>query len=170
MLREQDDLYISHLVYQMILAGKIFVAPVCADYEDWGTLRDWNRFKSQYATIFIDLDGVLVINSAEYFEPLWGQTEGIDANIRVLNQLYDSNRVQVVITTSRKESAREITIQQLKRIGVQFHQLVLGLNHGKRIIVNDYAQSNPFKSCDAVNIARDADELRTMLESTFKFE
>ena len=39
-------------------------------YSDWGTLEDWNKYKSEYKTIFTDLDGVLVENSAEYFEPM----------------------------------------------------------------------------------------------------
>ena len=158
-------LYISHIIYQMLLENKAFSAAICTDYSDWGTLKDWNRFKSGFGTLFVNLDGTLVRNSGEYFEPLWGSTEGIKENIEAINRLYDSGKVQIIITSSRKEEARELTLQQLKREGVRYHQILSGLNHGKQIVVNDYARSNPFKSCDAVNIARDSADLNEMLEA-----
>lgn len=158
-------LYLSHIIYQMLLENKAFSAAVCSEYSDWGTLKDWNRFKSGFGTLFVDLDGTLVRNSGEYFEPIWGHTDGIKENIQAVNQLYDSGRVQIVVTTSRKEEARALTLQQLDREGVRYHQILFGLNQGKRIIVNDYDRSNPFKSCDAVNIARDSADLSEMLEA-----
>ncbi len=159
------NLYISHIIYQMLLENKAFSAAVCSEYSDWGTLKDWNRFKSGFGTLFVDLDGTLVVNSGEYFEPLWGTTEGIKENIQAINRLYDSGKVQIIITTSRKEEARDLTLQQLTREGVRYHQIFFGLNNGKRIVVNDYDRSNPFKSCDSVNIARDSADLSEMIEA-----
>lgn len=159
-----DNLYLSHIIYQMLLDRKAFCAAVASDYSDWGTLKDWNRYKSQFGTVFIDLDGTLVRNSGAYFEPVWGSTEGLKENIRAINQLYDSGKVQIIVTTSRREEAREITLQQLKKEGLRFHQILFGLYHGKRVLVNDYARSNPYKSCDAVNIARNSEDLGEMLE------
>jgi hypothetical protein len=154
----------------MILDDKAFSAPLCADYADWGTLKDWNRYKSQFGTLFVDLDGVLVRNSAEYFEPMWGQTDGIAENIRIINRLYDGGKVQIIITTSRKEGFRDATLKQLERVGMRYHQIIFGLNHGRRIVINDYARSNPYKSCDAVNIARNATNLSEMLEAALQIE
>jgi hypothetical protein len=159
------SLYLSHIIYRMLLDNKAFSAAVCSDYSDWGTLKDWNRYKAQFGTLFVDLDGTLVRNSGEHFEPVWGKTGGIKENIEAVNRLYNSGKVQVIITTSRKEEARQITLQQLEHEGVRYHQILFGLNHGKRIVVNDYARSNPFKSCDSVNIARDSADLGEMLEA-----
>ena len=64
-----SELYISHIIYQQLLDGVTFKAQKVERYSDWGTLEDWNKYKSEYKTIFTDLDGVLVENSAEYFEP-----------------------------------------------------------------------------------------------------
>ena len=166
-LAGHGDLHVSHLVQQMITENSRFTALPCAEYADWGTLEDWNRYKAEFGTLFIDLDGVLVENSAEYFEPFWGQTSGIAGNICAVNRLYDSGRVQVIITTSRKESARDVTRQQLERVGVRFHQVIFGLNHGMRIVVNDYARSNPYPTCDALNIARNSSDLAEMLKAWF---
>jgi cupin superfamily acireductone dioxygenase involved in methionine salvage len=115
----------------------------------------------------VDLDGTLIRDSGEYFEPVWGKTDGIKENIQAINRLYDGGKVQIIVTTSRKEEARQLTIQQLEREGLRYHQIVFGLNHGKRIVVNDYSRSNPFKSCDSVNIAHDSAELDEMLEALF---
>ncbi|MBS0209192.1 MAG: hypothetical protein JSS27_09580 [Planctomycetes bacterium] len=169
-LSHLDQLYISHVIYEMILRSRAFSAVICSDYADWGTLRDWNRYKSQFATLFIDVDGTLVKNSGEFFAPMWGSTAGIRENIQVTNRLFDSGKVQIILTTSRKEEFRDVTLAQLQREGVKFHQILFGLNHGKRVVVNDYAKTNPFKSCDAVNIARDSTDLNEMLESVLQME
>jgi hypothetical protein len=47
---------------------------------------------------------------------------------------------------------------------------VFGLNQGKRIVVNDYAPTNPYKSCDALNIARDSADLTEMLEAVLHID
>lgn len=164
------NLYISHIIYQMLLENKAFSAAVCSEYSDWGTLKDWNRYKSQFGTLFVDLDGTLVRNSGEYFEPVWGETDGIKENIEAINRLYESGKVQIIVTTSRKEEARQLTMQQLEREGLRYHQIIFGLNHGKHIVVNDYARSNPFKSCDSINIARDSADLGELLEALFHNE
>ena len=42
----------------------------------------------------------------------------------------------------------------------------MGLNHSKRIIINDYSNSNPYKSCDAINLKRNADDLKEILRES----
>ena len=169
-LSDQNDLYVSHIIYRMLLQNRAFLAVVCSGYEDWGTLKDWNRYKEQFGTIFIDLDGVLVGNSGEFFHPVWGETEGISENIESINRLHASGKVQVIITTARRELYRERTIKQLEKYGIKYDQIIFGLMHGQRIIINDYAKTNPYKSCDAINIARNSTELSDMLESVFSIE
>ncbi len=164
-LQHHTDLYISHLIYAMLLDGVVFRRRFVTDYLDWGTLREWDHYKRQYSTLFVDLDGTLVVNSGRYTRPGWGETEGIAENIAALNALYDTGKVQIVIITARTPNYRDITIAQLERVGVKYHQLIDALVHGRRIIVNDYARSNPYRSCDAINIARDSSDLHAMLEA-----
>ena len=164
-LEHNDDLYISHLIYAMLLDGVVFRQRFVTGYLDWGTVREWDHYKRQYSTLFVDLDGTLVVNSGRYTQPGWGETAGIAENIATLNALYDTGKVQIVIITARTPNYRDITIAQLARCGVKYHQLIDGLVHGRRIIVNDYARTNPYRSCDAINIARDSTDLHAMLEA-----
>lgn len=166
LLKTSDNLYVSHIIYAMMLAGSQFRIRTITEYDDWGTLPDWNRYKSQYSTLFVDLDGTLVYNSSQYGSPKWGETSGIEGNIRAVNALYDSGKVQVILTTSRSEGFRAATMAQLTRVGLKYHNILFGMLHGKRVIVNDYAATNPYKSCEAINLKRDSDDLCQMLEES----
>ncbi len=167
-LSHESNLYLSHVIYSMILADHNFFARECTNYLDWGTLDDWMSFCRQYGAVFVDLDGTLVQNSAEFFDPIWGSTPGIAANIKAVNALYDSGKVRVVITTSRHASSREVTIAQLQREGIKYHEILFGMNHGKRLLINDFAKTNPYPSCEAVNIARNSADLAELIKGFFK--
>ena len=39
------------------------------------------------------------------------------------------------------------------------------MNHGRRLIVNDFATTNPYRSCDAINIARNSNQLQAYLKA-----
>jgi hypothetical protein len=169
-LASEPNLYLSHLIFKMLLEDCTFHALPVGDYLDWGTVRDWSRFKSEYLCIMTDLDGCLVENSAQHFPPIWGETRAIRENVDVLNKLYDSGLVQVIITTSRKESFRDRTIAQLQREGIKYHSIIFGLLHGKRVLVNDYSKTNPYPSSVAINLKRNSDELSSLLESVIGLE
>lgn len=164
-LEEKQDLFISHIIFKMILDGAEFRELRVSEYSDWGTLTDWNRYKEGFATLFIDIDGVLVFNSGEYFEPKWGETQAINENIEVINQLYKSGKVHIILTTSRSSKYKEETINQLKREGILYHQILFDLLHAKRIIINDYSPTNPYKSADAINLKRDSNVLKELLSN-----
>jgi hypothetical protein len=164
-LSSKPILYLSHIVYSMILDGHAFSALPCSEYIDWGTIEEWDSYKKAFATIFVDLDGTLVNSSSEYFEPRWGTTKGIKENIEALNRLYDSGMVKIIIATSRKEKYREVTVEQLDREGINYHQIIFDLcAGGKRIVVNDYSTTNAYRTCEAINLPRDSSGLSIMLK------
>jgi hypothetical protein len=168
-LSHEPDLYLSHIIFDMILNDVTFSCSDVTDYVDWGTIKEWQAYTRQYSTLFIDLDGTMVRNSGQHAIPQWGQTEGIQPNIEAVNHLYNSGKVEVIITTSRKEAFRAVTLAQLERVGLKYHNIIFGLPHGRRIVINDYAPSNPFKSCDAINIKRNSPDLKEMLEESIGF-
>lgn len=166
-LAGRPGLYLSHVIESMRAGGRRFRAVPVAGYSDWGTLEEWDRYKRAFATLFVDLDGTVVKSSAGFFEPLWGETDALPGAVEALNRLQDEGRAQVILTTSRPPSARRRTEAQLRRLGLRFHSVVYGLLHARRVVVNDYAATNPYPSAEAMNLPRDSDALAALLKGSF---
>ena len=159
-----DKLFLSDIIKRMILDGIEFKPCEVKDYIDWGTKEDWFEYVRNYKTLFIDLDGTLVKSSGKHTPPYWGETEAIKENVDFVNKLYDTGKVYVIITTARDKEAKDVTLQQLKREGIKYHDIILGLYHSNRTIINDYGTSSPYPTCDAVNIVRNSNELERFLK------
>ena len=157
------EIYVSHIIHQQLLDGCQFKINPTKDFLDWGTVSDWNEYKDQYKTIFTDLDGVLVKNSGQYFEPIWGSTEAIQKNVDWINHMHDSGTCRVIITTSRKSSFRKETLDQLSGLGIKYHDIIFDLPHGERILINDYAPTNSNPAARSVNIKRNSEELGDLI-------
>ena len=155
--------YISNVIYQCILDKKLFKAQAVKNYNDWGTLEDWERYKRSFATLFIDMDGVICQHSASHFPPYYGETGPLTENLEILKELQSTGKFQIIITTARNEKYRATTEEQLKTFGLKYDYLLMGMQHSKRIIINDYSKSNPYKSCDAINLKRNAEDLKDIL-------
>ncbi len=148
----------------MLSDGHIFKAIETFNYVDWGTKEDWFNYVRQYKTLFVDLDGTLVKSSGKYTPPFWGETESIKKNAEFLNELYDTGKVYIIITTARSSSAETETLKQLEREGIKYHNIIFDLFHANRTIINDYGTSNPYPTCDAVNLVRNSNELERFLK------
>ena len=160
-LQDMDgECYISHIIFEMMLSGSTFYGTKTTDFKDWGTLDAWNKYKSQYKCLFVDIDGTLITNSSHHFPPYVGSGEPIENNIDFLAELHEQGKTKIVLTTSRPEKFRQLTIMELQTKGIPFDELVMGLPHCQRVIINDFARSNPYPSCKAINIPRNTDDLK----------
>ena len=155
----EEECYVSHIIFEMMLNGHTFSALESNNYKDWGTIDEWKRYKETYKTIFCDIDGTLITNTSHQFPPFIGEGSPIQKNIDYLNGLYSYGRTYIVLTTSRPERCRQITINELEYKGIKYHNLLMGLPHSQRVLVNDFADSNPYPSCVAFNIPRNTDNL-----------
>tara|TARA_Y100001963_G_scaffold102806_1_gene141492 strand:- start:338 stop:1405 length:1068 start_codon:yes stop_codon:yes gene_type:complete len=160
-LSEEENLYLSHIIGYMINDGFEFLPVLVSEYVDWGTKEDWFSFVRNYRTLFVDLDGTLVESSGKYIPPYWGDTNAITENVNFLNSLYDTGKVYIIITTSRSSKGKwkSKTLQQLAKEKIKYHDIIFDLPHCSRTIINDYGSSNPYPTCDAVNIVRNSTEL-----------
>lgn len=43
-----NEIYVSNVIFKMILEGKIFFERETEDFIDWGTQKDWDYFKNNY--------------------------------------------------------------------------------------------------------------------------
>jgi len=163
-LQDMDgECYISHIIFEMMLSGSTFYGTKTTDFKDWGTLDAWNKYKSQYKCLFVDIDGTLITNSSHHFPPYTGSGEPIEDNIDLLAELHEQGKAKIILTTSRPERLRQLTIQELQTKRIPFDDLVMGLPHCQRIIINDFARSNPYPSCSAINIPRNENNLTEFL-------
>jgi len=163
-LENDENLYISHIIFKMILENRVFLNKESTNYLDFGTKKEWDNVKKSYSSFFVDIDGVLIKNSGEFCGPKWGDAPGIKENIDVINKLFNGGKTQIILTTSRKSEYKEKTIKQLEKEGIKYHQIIFDLPHAKRVIVNDYSNTNPYKSCDSINLKRDSADLANMIE------
>ena len=163
-LQDMDgECYISHIIFEMMLSGSTFYGTKTTDFKDWGTLDAWNKYKSQYKCLFVDIDGTLITNSSHHFPPYTGSGEPIEDNIDLIAELHEQGKAKIILTTSRPERLRQLTIQELQTKGIPFDDLVMGLPHCQRIVINDFARSNPYPSCSAINIPRNENNLTEFL-------
>ena len=151
----EGEFFISNVIDIMIDNNHIFHPMECTNLKDWGTFDDWINYKKLRSAYFFDIDGVIYENGSEFWEPKWGENKVmIDAKNKI-NELFNSGN-QIILTTSRPEKLREITINQLNRDGVLYHQLVMGIFHGTRYLINDYSDTNPYPAVKAINTKRDS--------------
>ena len=167
-LENSSSLYVSHIIYKMLIDGVPFESSGVSEFIDWGTLKEWNRFRKEFATLFIDIDGCVVKNSGQFFSPIWGQTQAIQENVDYINQLFESGKTHIVLSTSRSKVFADVTHEQLESIGLKYHDIIFNLPHAKRILINDYSGSNPYPSAIAINLDRDSQKLPHLLNSIFE--
>ena len=161
------EIYISHIIFQQILDGKQFNIEQASNFKDWGTIEDWNQYKKQYKTLFIDIDGVLVENSGEFIGKIWGTTNDIKKNKEYINKLYNTGKVRIILTTSRKSSYKCQTIDQLNLLDIKYHDIIFDLLHCQRIIINDFSDTNAYPTAKSINIPRNNNNLEQYLKENF---
>lgn len=161
------ELAVSDIIWLKMVDPSVttppFVSIPARNYEDWGTLPTWRAYCDSFKTLFVDIDGTLMKNSGQYFTPTWGTTQALPQNVAYLNELHATGRVCIILVTSRLERFREKTVAQLKEHGVKYDQLLMGMLHAKRVMINDYAPTNPFPAAAAVNLGRNQENLREMM-------
>jgi hypothetical protein len=156
--------YVSDIVRGAIDLGVIFKAVEAGYFDDWGTIEDWLRYINGFATIFIDFDGVLVKNSNRLaLKNDWSAFEPIRENCDALLSRYQAGKTEIVVTTARDESYRPKIIAFLNNMGISSFKLVTGLQHNKRILINDFAESLPFPSALGISIPRDSSTLSSYI-------
>jgi hypothetical protein len=161
-LESYGEIYISHVIFEMILSGSMFKGVKVDQYKDWGTYEDWIDYIDRYKCIFVDIDGVLLTNTSPHFSNL-GQGSPIEENISLLNSLRSKGQTTIILTTSRSENYRDLTEKELSEKGMGYDRLIMGLPHCQRIIINDFAESNPYPSCFAINLERNSATLNKYL-------
>ena len=158
------EIYISHIIFNMLLDGKSFITHEASKYIDWGTERDYKDYCKKFLTIFCDVDGVLLENGSKFGPKGW-ETKCIKKNVEFFANLQNEGKLYFIVTTSRPKSEVPYIKEQLKKLGLDVDRFITDLPHSKRVLVNDFSKSNPYPSAISINIERDSEELSSYLKS-----
>jgi ribonucleotide monophosphatase NagD (HAD superfamily) len=99
-------------------------------------------------TIFLDIDGTLIEHSGNLTEQFTKTPKLLKGTLEKLSE-WDQKGYNIILTTGRRESVRDITIKQLAELGIFYDQLIMGIGGGARYIIND---KKPDGSCYAYSI------------------
>lgn len=151
------EIFLSHIIAHLIGRGdSVFHYAEANGYEDYGTLEDWRKVLNRHATYFFDVDGIVFENSGKYGSTNWSNNKQvINENLMIIKKLADQGS-QIFFTTSRTEEYIQPLVDALKHYKIGYKNIITGCHHAPRIIVNDFANSNPFPSCQAVSIPRNS--------------
>ncbi len=110
---------------------------------------------SRPKTIFCDLDGTLVkhSNPIDIQDPYFELQVLPGVHEKLIE--WDTRGYHVVITTGRKESARDATVKQMQRAGINYDQLIMGFGGGDRILINDRKKDSNRDTAYVINLTRD---------------
>jgi len=113
---------------------------------------------SRPKTIFCDLDGTLTEH------PNSGNNDitryDLEQNMKVLPGTkeklweWDGKGYNIIITTGRKEGMRKSTEEQLRKAGIIYDQLVMGIGGGDRVLINDKKPDGRV-AASVINLNRD---------------
>jgi hypothetical protein len=162
LINDTKELYISNVIDYLILNNEIFVEREVKNYINVGTSKEWFDFNNK-PTIFCDIDGVLIENQAPFGNKKYGTNfSALPKNVNVLKK-YLKNDSLIIFTTARPDKYFNVTRNVLNELGFETCPLIMGLNHSKRILINDYDHSNPYPTSISINLKRNGDNLDEFL-------
>lgn len=104
-----------------------------------------------FKTIFCDIDGTLLFHNVD---TLNGKGQ-ILPGARETIQTWMRKGYRIILTTGRPESHRRITEEALVSHNIQYHQLVMNLGRGQRVVINDMKPGSTDPSALAICVDRD---------------
>lgn len=108
---------------------------------------------SRPKTVFCDIDGTL-IKHRKPTDVSRSKVVMLPETIKTLLEL-DKLGYNIILTTGRKESLRQITEKELTKAGIIYDKLVTGIGGGDRILIND---KKPCGRKTAWSVVPDRDE------------
>ena len=104
-------------------------------------------------TLFVDIDGTIV-KYRKFSELATAVLTPIQDVIDYVNDHYNSGSV-IIITTARPSSYELMTKQELEKLGVKYHQIVMDCGRGTRVVLKDMDPENPIERAVGINFVRD---------------
>ena len=105
-------------------------------------------------TIICDIDGTLTKYMGGGHKAIVEQDHEILSGVIDNMRRWEAQSHRIILITGRRESVRERTEAELRRLGIPFDILLMGYADNGRILINDKGSSGNVK-CHAVVVERD---------------
>ena len=107
-------------------------------------------------TLIIDIDGTLTKQMKGGHRAVMETPHELLPGVLERMRLWETQGHKIVLMTGRRESVRERTESELRRLGVPFDTLLMGHADSGRILINDISPHQGTK-CHAIPVVRDGD-------------
>jgi hypothetical protein len=152
-LQMEREVFVSDVIQQFLLDKQVITEKHVTNYIDVGTSDEWFEYNNK-PTYFCDIDGT-IIKSKDHNA---AEVEPLTENVAVLRREL-ARGCKIIFCTARSGEVRERTRKILDDLGFVDCDLIMDVHHSKRVLINDYATTNPFPTATSINIKRDSDNL-----------
>lgn len=104
-------------------------------------------------TILCDIDGVLLEHPGDLVN-VYNKTPIIISGTLNKIQEWHMKGYTIILLTSRFPSMKNITEKQLEEARISYHSLIMGINKGSRVVINDLKPSDDTPTAEAYNLIR----------------
>lgn len=154
-MQRPSEVFCSHVIRHMLEVGHHFRAIECSQLHDWGTWEKYVSWRQERKVLFIDIDGCVSTCGSPFITNPWSDTTILPSVADKLSQL-NAAGCALYLITSRPESERAKTEEMLMNAGISWTRIIYGVSNGPRVLVNDYADSNPYPAASAINTERNS--------------
>lgn len=106
-------------------------------------------------TIFCDIDGTILRHKGDIYRNILEPPEILEGVLDRFRE-WDKKNYRIILTTGRKEGSREETKEQLKSLGINYDDLLMGLPNGDRILINDKKPNSIDNTAYSYNLVRNS--------------
>jgi NDP-sugar pyrophosphorylase family protein len=132
-----------------LLKGQFYSLGTPEDVKRYNGIK--NEFSTEKpSTIFCDIDGT-ILKHVHSFSDVTNIKPELLPGVREKFDEWDSKGHKLILVTARKESARALTEEHLRMLGIPYDQLIMGAASGCRIIINDKIYDNKDRAA-SVNV------------------
>lgn len=152
------EIYLSHIISYLIGTQKTVYRYVEAEnYEDWGTIEDWNIVLKEKQTVIINMDGLLFDKNEKYGNDNWGlPLQPNEKNLLQLRQMAEQG-AQIIVLTSMEEQYEEMIKKVLENYGINVYQIITGCYLAHKLLIGQADKTIPYPGCDAINVSLNTD-------------
>jgi len=123
-LAHYKTLYISHIIYAMLLDQISFRPFTVKHYLDWGTQKEWMEYCREFKTLFVR------------WNLLQDDKNGITR--QKVNELFATGKNRIVLVVENNLLQDQSVEYSIKQSGVLFHEIVKGaFPHNMRLITTE---------------------------------